>query len=100
MLTPESLKNNTPKPVSEKEAISRLADEIADQLIINVNMKSLEAARSGQTELVIGKCFRNKGLLKEALTKAANKLIKRGLVPVFSKYKANGKTVTVLKIVW
>lgn len=100
MITSDILKNNTPKPISEKEALSRLAEEIAEQLIVNIKMKSLEAARSGKKELIVGKCFRSKGLLKEALSYAANKLIKMGLVTSFDKYKSNGKTVTVLKIVW
>lgn len=98
MLGSENLKTTT--TTYEKEVFNEVAEKFAYEMVVNVDMNLMEAKRNGQKELIIGKFFRDEGLLKEAVMLAAIKLSKKGLAPSFTNYKQDDKKITVLKILW
>ena len=100
MLTSEELKNITQKPLTDQQALDNMAKEISVNMLIDIKIKLVDAANNRENELIVGKCFRKSGLLRDALNIASDRLIKQGLAINFSDTHKNGKTITTLKIVW
>jgi adenine-specific DNA methylase len=85
MITTEKLKEIT--GVNTKQTVEEAIEEMANNKLINLEQRLIDAAKEGKNELHIGNAPKMDGLLRRALERADVKINEMGLKTNMYAYK-------------